>query len=61
MRLEMELRILEYRGESFPVIYHYYACEDSAEQFTTRELDDVNVNQVYNAYRAKHGISFKKN
>jgi hypothetical protein len=26
MRLEMELRALEYRGESIPVIYHYYGC-----------------------------------
>lgn len=52
------LENLEFRGESFEIVYHSYQCEDSGEEFTTSELDDLNVNQLYNKYRAKHKIPF---
>jgi putative zinc finger/helix-turn-helix YgiT family protein len=57
-KLEKELRILEYRKDSFEVLYHYYVCVDSNEQFTTTEIDTLNLNQVYNKYREKYGIPF---
>ncbi len=37
---------------------HYYVCLDTQEQFTTTELDMLNINQVYNQYRVKYGIPF---
>lgn len=56
--LQKELRTLNYRKEEFEVVYHFYVCKDSSEQFTDEELDTVNINQVYNKYRTKYGIPF---
>lgn len=49
---------LSFRKEEFPVTYHYYLCEDSGEQFTTEDLDRINLTQVYNKYREKFGVPF---
>ena len=58
MILTKENRSINYRKETFDVVFHYYKCEDSGEQFTTGELDDVNMNQVYNQYRDLFNIPF---
>lgn len=58
MTLVAEPDSVEFRGEKFYYIHLAYRCEESGEQFTTTELDGVNVNQVYNAYRARHGFPF---
>lgn len=58
MILTKEKRSIDFRKESFDVVFHYYTCEDSGEQFTTGELDDVNMNQVYNQYRDLFNIPF---
>ncbi|MFK2137546.1 type II toxin-antitoxin system antitoxin SocA domain-containing protein [Bacteroides fragilis] len=36
----------------------YYLCEDTKERFTTTEIDEINISQVYNQYRIKYGIPF---
>ena len=56
--LMQEPRELVYRKEKFTYIAHYYVCTDTGEQFTTTELDTLNINQVYNQYRTKYGIPF---
>lgn len=56
--LRHEIRVFDYRREAFNIMYHYYQCEDTQEQFTTTELDALNINQVHNKYRAKYGIPF---
>ncbi len=53
-----ERRSIDFRKETFEIIYHYYKCEDSEEQFTTTSLDEVNMNQVYNQYRDKFNLPF---
>lgn len=58
MVLVKENRILSFRKEEFNVVYHSYKCEDSGELFTTTELDDINLNQLYNQYREKHKLPF---
>ncbi|MBU6168126.1 MAG: DUF4065 domain-containing protein [Bacteroidetes bacterium] len=58
MKLTKERRSMDFRKETFEVIFHYYKCEDSGEQFTTTSLDEVNINQVYNQYRNKFNILF---
>jgi hypothetical protein len=58
MRLTKERRSMDFRKETFEVVFHYYKCEDSGEQFTTTALDEVNMNQVYNQYRDKFNIPF---
>lgn len=58
MKLTKERRSMDFRKETFEIVFHYYKCEDSEEQFTTTSLDEVNMNQVYNQYRDKFNIPF---
>lgn len=58
MKLTKERRSIAFRKETFEIVFHYYKCEDSGEQFTTSSLDEVNMNQVYNQYRDKFNIPF---
>ena len=58
MILTKEKRSLNFRKVNFDIVFHYYKCEDSGEQFTTTELDDLNMNQVYNQYRDLFKIPF---
>ena len=58
VKLMQEQRELVYRKETFSYIAHYYVCVDTGEQFTTTELDTLNIYQVYNQYRVKYGIPF---
>ena len=58
MVLTKERRSIDFRKESFEIVFHFYKCEDSGEQFTTTALDEVNMNQVYNQYRDKFNIPF---
>src|SRR5690554_3373071 len=58
MTLRIEKSILVFRKEEFEYFHKSYYCEDSGESFTTTELDEFNLNQVYNQYRDKHNIPF---
>lgn len=58
MMLKKEKRSVDFRKETFEIQFHFYLCEESEEQFTTTELDDINLKQVYNQYRSKHHIPF---
>lgn len=58
MTLNKESRTMTFRKEEFEVLYHFYLCKDTGEQFTTTELDEVNLSQLYNQYRAKHHLPF---
>lgn len=58
MVIVSESAVTEFRGEKIQYIHLAYRCEDSGEQFTTDDLDAINENQVYNAYREKHGYPF---
>lgn len=58
MALIKEKRPMVFRKETFEIVFHFYKCEDSGEQFTTTSLDEVNTNQVYNQYRDKFNIPF---
>ena len=58
MKLSKERRSMDFRKETFEIVYHYYKCEKTGEQFTTTSLDEVNLNQVYNQYRDRFNIPF---
>lgn len=58
MQLTKERRLMDFRKETFEVVFHFYKCEDSGEQFTTTSLDEVNMNQLFNQYRDKFKIPF---
>jgi uncharacterized phage-associated protein len=58
MELVREKKTLEFRKEQFEVVYHTYRCIDSGEEFEDEALGNLNLGQVYNAYRAKHKLPF---
>lgn len=58
MVLRKEPRTLTFRKEEFTIVYHYFLCEDSGEQFTSAELDELDINQLHNQYREKYSIPF---
>ena len=53
-----EKQSFEFRKDNFEIVYHFYRCMDTNEEFTTTELDQLNMNQVYNLYRQKYAIPF---
>jgi len=47
MKLMSEPSTLDYKGKTYDVTHHYYLCEDTNEQFTTTELDEKNLDELY--------------
>jgi DNA-binding transcriptional regulator YiaG/uncharacterized phage-associated protein len=58
MTLIKEARTMIFRKKEYPVCYHVYRCNDTQQQFTSTELDDINLVQVYNQYRDEHNLPF---
>lgn len=58
MTLQTNESTVVFRKEEFKYFHLSYYCEDSGESLTTTELDEFNLNQVYNQYRDKHNILF---
>lgn len=56
-RFFKEERTVTFRKEDF-TYEHTCIIDANGEMWTTTELDEVNLTQVYNQYRAKHGIPF---
>jgi len=56
--LEWEWREMEFRKEKFRVMFPYYKCADTGEQFTTTESDGVWYAQLHNQYCKKYGIPY---
>jgi putative zinc finger/helix-turn-helix YgiT family protein len=49
---------LKFRGDTFTIPYTNFKCVDSGEEFTTNEIDTLNLVLLHNAYREKHNIPF---
>ena len=43
MKLVSEPSTMNYKGKTYDVIHHHYLCELTNEQFTTSELDEMNL------------------
>lgn len=56
-RLFSEIRRITFRKEEYEYL-HTGIIDENGEMWTTTELDEANINQVYNQYREKHGIPF---
>lgn len=52
-----EVRTATFRKEEYNYI-HTGIIDEDGEMWTTTELDEANIFQVYNQYRLKHGIPF---
>lgn len=55
-RIIQEPRTIKFRGDVYEYTYSCYECELTKERFTTTDMDEENVQQVYRQYRAKYGI-----
>lgn len=53
-----KMNVLNFRKNEFEITEHFYVCEKTKEEFTTSELDEININQVYNQYRDRFGLPF---
>ena len=51
-----EKREVVFRKETFSFEAYYYRCPVTGMEFTTTELDDKSIGQVYAQYRMKYGI-----
>ena len=58
MKVSKELRDMTFRKETFQVVFHYYICEETGEQFEDEHFSALNYNQVVNQYRVRHHIPF---
>jgi len=58
MKVAKEWREMNFRKETFPVMFHYFICEDTGEQFEDELFSALNYNQVVNQYRVRHNIPF---
>lgn len=52
MTLKTERQTLFYRGCAFEIDCQHYECPDTGERFTTTELDDAALQEVYRQYNA---------
>lgn len=52
-----EVRTTTFRKEDYSYI-HTGIIDENGEMWTTTEMDEANIYQVYNQYRIKHGIPF---
>jgi hypothetical protein len=50
MILKSEPTTLNYKGKAYTIDWQYYHCEVSNEQFTTTELDEENLQAIYDQY-----------
>lgn len=49
---------LSFRKDTFEVLCHF--CADDEMLFTTEELDEINIKQVYNQYLEKYNFPFEE-
>ncbi|MCM1142845.1 MAG: DUF4065 domain-containing protein [Muribaculum sp.] len=56
-RLFTERRTATFRKEQYDYI-HTGIIDSGGEAWTTTELDEANINQVWNQYRVRHGVPF---
>jgi len=56
MSLQREWRTMKFRKEEFDVLFHFYKCTDTGEQFEDEQFAQLNYDQLVNQYRSKYGI-----
>lgn len=60
MKLRFREITLDLKGEAFPVTAIYYYCAETNQEFTTNELDELTLYQLYWLYAEKHGLPLEE-
>lgn len=58
MSIQRELRTMNFRKDEFEVLYHFYKCDETGEQFEDEKFAQLNYNQLANKYRERYSIPF---
>lgn len=58
MAIKTEKREMTFRKKSFVIDFHFYQDDETGEEFTDEKLGDLNINQLFNQYRAKYNLPF---
>jgi putative zinc finger/helix-turn-helix YgiT family protein len=58
--LQSEKKNRTFRKEEFEITEFFYRCNKCGEEFTTTEIDEVNIAQVFNQYREKYDVPFPR-
>ena len=58
MKVVEEWREMVYRKETFPILFHYYLCEKTGEQFEDEHFSELNYNQVIDKYKESQNPAF---
>lgn len=56
MTVHKECRKMNYRKESFEILFHTWHCVDSDEYFEDERFAKLNYEQVVNQYKEKHNF-----
>jgi len=51
MKLMSKPSTMDYKGKTYNVIHHHYLCELTNEQFTTSELDEMNLLELNKQFK----------
>ncbi len=51
MELQNKMSEVSYRFKIIPYLHTYYYCKDSGEEFTTTELDTMNMERIKAKYK----------
>lgn len=61
MELHVRKEKLTYKGEEFEIDFSYYKSDGDLGDFTTTELDEINMWNLYEAYNQKYSINKENN
>lgn len=58
MSIVKEWRTMSFRKSEFKVLFHFYKCDDTGEQFEDEKFAQLNYKQLINQFRVKYAIPF---
>lgn len=54
MELRNEMNEIYYKGQKIPYIHSSFYCDLSGENFTTIELDELNMERIISKYKLSY-------
>ena len=54
MKVVKEWRKMTFRRETYRILFHYYVCDETGEQFEDEDFANLNYNQVVNQYKIRY-------
>ena len=61
MKKLVEVREIPYKGNMYLIHYYFLQCEETKEEFTTTELDEINLENLYCAAGEPEKVTWNLN